>query len=87
MFHGTRSLILKLITIIVFVMAVDQTIRKQILKSPGSEVQSLSLNNVTLSLGEVVEKYMLKVGLHIQGGLTKVQVVTLVYFYDKFTSH
>ena len=73
MFHGTRSLILKLITIIVFVMAVDQTIRKQILKSPGSEkLQSLSLNNVTLSVGEVVEKYMLKVGLHIQGGLVKV---------------
>jgi len=55
MFQGTRSAILKLTAIIVIVIAVDQTLRKQILQSPG----------------EVVEKYMLKVGLHIKGGLAK----------------
>ena len=36
-------MILKLTTIIVFVVAVDQTLRKQILQSPGSEnLKSLS---------------------------------------------
>ena len=35
MFQGTKSTILKLITIIVIVIAVDQTLRKQILQSPG----------------------------------------------------
>ena len=37
MFQGTRSTILRLTTIIVFVIAVDQTLRKQILQSPGRE--------------------------------------------------
>ena len=37
MFQGTRSAILKLTAIIVIVIAVDQTLRKQILQSPGRE--------------------------------------------------
>jgi len=54
MIQGTRSAILKLMVIITIIIAVDQTLRKRVLLSPG----------------EVVEKYMVKVGLHIKGGLT-----------------
>ena len=77
MFQGTRSTILKLITIIVFVFAVDQTLRKQILKSPGREIQKQIISIILFSAGEVVEKYMLKVGLHIHGGLAKVHTITI----------
>ena len=37
MIQGTRSAILKLTAIIVIVIAVDQTLREQILQSPGRE--------------------------------------------------
>ena len=78
MIQGTRSAILKVLVVVTIIIAVDQTLRRRVLLSPGKSVQSIvkydDILIYFLFAGEVVEKYMVKVGLHIKGRITAVDL-------------
>ena len=76
MIQGTRSTILKLLLIAIIVIAVDQTFRKRVLLNPGRYIVLRSRHEIDfICAGEVVEKYMIKVGLHIEEGSSEVKCI------------
>ena len=76
MVQGWRCTILKLVLIVVIVIAVDQTFRKRVLLSPGWYIFLWSRHEIDfICAGEVVEKYMIKVGLHIEEGSSEVKCI------------